>query len=116
MKEFYKTVVASMNGKTVKKSQGEIVAHQMVKGAINKGPVAQNLLLRFIEAHEAREARREELRLKKAASGTDEIDWDAEREDTYQRLLEATTKIVQLPAPTIEGTTNGREEKLPQTR
>jgi Family of unknown function (DUF5681) len=28
MKEFYKQVVASMGGKTVKKSQGEIVAQQ----------------------------------------------------------------------------------------
>jgi hypothetical protein len=30
MKEFYRTVVASMGGKTVKKTQGEIVAQQMV--------------------------------------------------------------------------------------
>jgi hypothetical protein len=34
MKEFYKTVVASMNGQAVKKTQGEIVAQQMVKNAI----------------------------------------------------------------------------------
>jgi hypothetical protein len=33
MREFYKTVTAVMNGKTVKKSQGEIVAQQMVKNA-----------------------------------------------------------------------------------
>jgi Family of unknown function (DUF5681) len=33
MKEFYKAVTAVMNGKTVKKSQGEIVAQQMVKNA-----------------------------------------------------------------------------------
>jgi hypothetical protein len=31
MKEFYRTVVASMGGKTVKKIQGEIVAQQMVR-------------------------------------------------------------------------------------
>ena len=31
MKEFYRTVVASMGGKTVKKTQGEIVAQQMVR-------------------------------------------------------------------------------------
>jgi hypothetical protein len=37
MKEFYKTVTAVMNGKTAKKSQGEIVAQQMVKNATLKG-------------------------------------------------------------------------------
>ena len=31
MKEFYRTVIASMGGKTVKKTQGEIVAQQMVR-------------------------------------------------------------------------------------
>jgi hypothetical protein len=30
MKEFYKTVTANLGGKTVKKTQGEIVAQQMV--------------------------------------------------------------------------------------
>ena len=34
MREFYKTVPASMGGKTVKRSQGEIIAQQMVKNAI----------------------------------------------------------------------------------
>jgi hypothetical protein len=37
MREFCKTVVARMGGKTVKRSQGEIVAQQMVKNAILKG-------------------------------------------------------------------------------
>ena len=40
MKEFYKTVPASLGGKTVNKTRGEIVAMQTVKNAINKGPVA----------------------------------------------------------------------------
>jgi hypothetical protein len=55
---FYKTVVANIGGKTVKKTQGEIVAHQMVKNAIMKGPAAMSLLPKFIEADEAREAAR----------------------------------------------------------
>jgi hypothetical protein len=33
-------------------------------------------LLKFIEAREAREARREELKLKKQSDGSVEIDWD----------------------------------------
>jgi hypothetical protein len=49
-----------------------------------------------------REAKREELRLKKQANGSLEIDWDAEREETYQRLLKATAAILQVPAPPIE--------------
>ena len=57
--------------------------------------------MQFIEAHEEREARREELKLKKQADGSEEIDWDVEREETYQRLLKAAAEIVQLPAPTI---------------
>ena len=89
MKEFYKTVAANLGGKAVNKMQGEIVAMQMVKNAINKGPVAMNLLLKFIEQHEAREARREELKLKKIAEGSEEIDWDAEKREIYQRLLAA---------------------------
>jgi hypothetical protein len=50
--------------KTVKKTQGEIVAQQMVKNAILKGPAAMSLLLKFIEAHEARQAAREALKAK----------------------------------------------------
>jgi hypothetical protein len=104
MKEFYKTVVAQMNGKTVKKSQGEIVATMMVKNAIAKGPVAMNLLLKFIEAHEAREAKREELLLRKKLDGSVEIDWDDEKEQLYQRVVRAMSddEQVQLPAPQDE--------------
>ena len=93
MKEFYKTVVANQGGKTAKKMQGEIVAQQMIKNAIFKGPASAALLLKFMEAHEARQARREELRLKKQAEGSEEIDWTAEREELYQRLLTATAEL-----------------------
>jgi hypothetical protein len=56
----------------------------------------RRLLLQFIEQHEARVARLEELKIKKALEGLDEIDWDAEREEVYQRLLKATADV-QLP-------------------
>ena len=74
---------------------------QMMKKAISGTMSDRRLLLQFIEAHEEREARREELKLKKQADGSEEIDWGVELEETYQRLLEATAEIVQLPAPTI---------------
>jgi Family of unknown function (DUF5681) len=92
MKEFYRTVPANLGGKTVNKMQGELMAHQMVKNAINKGPVAQKLLLTVIEAHEAREAAREELQAKKQAEGSVETDWNAEKEALYQRFVKATAK------------------------
>ena len=102
MGEFYKTVPASLAGKVVNKPQGELLAMQMMKAAISGTMSDRRLLLQFIEAHEAREARREEIKLKKQADGSDEIDWDAEREEVYQRLLKATAEIVQLPAPPNE--------------
>jgi hypothetical protein len=96
MKEFFKTVPVSLVGKTVNKTQGEVLAMQMMKKAINGGTPERRLLLQFIEQHEARVARLEELKIKKALEGLDEIDWDAEREQLYQRLLKATADV-QLP-------------------
>ena len=90
MKEFYKTVPANLGGKTINKMQSEILARQMVKGAINKGPMAQRLLLQFIVEHEGRLAKLEELRLRKQAEGTSEIDWDAEKQELYERLCRVT--------------------------
>ena len=73
MKEFYKTVPARLGGKT-----------------INKGPVAQALILKVIEAHEAREARKEEILLKKQLDGSSETNWDDAKEALYQRFAKAT--------------------------
>jgi hypothetical protein len=99
-KELYKKVPAQLAGKVVNKMQGDILAMQMMKAAINGKMSDRRLLLQFIEQHEARVARLEELKLKKQADGSEEIDWDVEREETYQRLLKATAEIAQLPAPT----------------
>jgi hypothetical protein len=57
MKDFYKPILVNVNGKTVKTSQAEIVAQQMIKNAITKGGAATKLLLKFMEEHEAREAK-----------------------------------------------------------
>ena len=100
MKELFKTVPANLGGKTVNKQQGEILAMQMVKGAINKGPTAQKLILQFIEQHEVRLAKLEELRLRKQAEGKSEIDWDAEKQELYERLCRVTG--VQPTAPKNE--------------
>jgi 3-phosphoglycerate kinase len=85
----------AIGGKTVKTSHLEIVAHQMVKNAITKGPVSINLLLKFMEAHEARQAAREALKAKQIAEGSVAIDWDEEKEKAYQELVARAGKVVQ---------------------
>ena len=104
-RELYKTVVANVNGKVVKKSQAEVLVSQMVKQAIHKGGTATRIALQFMEAHEAREAAREERRAKQEAEGSVEIDWDAEKERVYQDLMARATSLVQ-STPT-EDTANG---------
>jgi hypothetical protein len=73
MKEFYKLGVANVGGKTVKTSQAKILVQQVIKNAIKKGGVWTTLLLKSIEQHEAHEARREELKAKRAADGSVEM-------------------------------------------
>ena len=94
-KEFFKPVVAQVGGKTVRKSQVELVAQQMVRDAITKGPQARALLLKVIEAHEAREAAKEALQAKKLAEGTVDVDWTAEHEKLFQRIAAANEKFKQ---------------------
>ena len=96
MRELYKNVPASLAGKTVNTTQGELFIMQLVKAAINKGMSDRRLLLQFIEQHEARQARNEEKRAKQQADGTGEIDWDAEKQELYERLARITG--VQVPA------------------
>ena len=62
MREFYKTVPVNLAGKTANKTQGEIVALEIVKNAILKGPAAMSMVVKFIEAHSARQAAREALK------------------------------------------------------
>ena len=95
MKEFFKPVVAQVGGKTVRKSQVELVAQQMVRDAITKGPQARALLLKVIEAHEAREVAKEALQAKKLAQGTVDVDWTAEHEKLFQRIAAANEKFKQ---------------------
>ncbi len=88
MKEFFKPVVAQIGGKTVRKSQMELVAQQMIKDAIIKGPTARSMLLKFVEQHEAREATKE---AKKATEAEDmsAFNWDDEKEQLFQTLKAA---------------------------
>jgi hypothetical protein len=97
-RELFKTVGVNVNGKVVKKSQAEVLVAQMVKQAITKGGTATRILLQFMEAHEAREAAREERRAKQEAEGSVEINWDEEKERAYQDLMARATALVQSTA------------------
>jgi len=98
MKQMDKTVAANLSGKTVNKKQGELLAIQMMKAAIGGKAIDRRLLLQFIAEHETRKVKHEEVQAKKAAEGSTEIDWDAEREELRQRLLAKTADLLQLPA------------------
>ena len=56
-------------GRPKGRSKDKMLAQQVIKDAIEKGGAARKLLLKFFEEHDAREARREELKAKRAARG-----------------------------------------------
>jgi hypothetical protein len=60
-----------------------------------------------MEAHEARQARREELQAKKQAEGSVEINWDDERRELAERLIKKADAL-QVSQPTDEDKSNGR--------
>jgi hypothetical protein len=99
MKEFYKTVPATLAGKVVNKTQGEILAQVMMKNAITTKQASHiAVLLKFMEAHESRLAALEAVKLKQVAEGSIEIDWDEEKEKAYQELMARADKLVQAAA------------------
>ena len=95
-KEFYKKVPAQLAGKVVNRTQGEILAQQMIKNAIvTKKSSHVALLLKFMEQHEARLAALEAIKAKQVAEGSVEIDWDDEKEKAFQELVARAGKVVQ---------------------
>jgi hypothetical protein len=96
MKEFYKTVIANLGGKTVKKMQGEIVAQQMVKNASVEGAAAMAPLLKFIEA--MRRAKRREAM--KAAEGSVEITGTSKKHILYQEMMHVASVYTGRPTRT----------------
>ncbi len=96
--ELFKVVPVQLAGKVVNKSQAEVLVSQMVKQAIQKGGTATRIALQFMEAHEAREAAREERKAKQIEEGSVEINWDEEKERVYQELMARATNIMQATA------------------
>jgi hypothetical protein len=99
--ELFKHVPVTMGGKMVNKMQAEILVSQMVKQAIAKGGNSTRIALQFMEAHEAREAAKEERKAKQIAEGSVEIDWDAEKHELAERLIKK-AEMLQLTGPKDE--------------
>ena len=64
MKEFHKTMPATINGKPIKVTNQELFARSIVKDAITKGPQSKALMLNVIDQHEAQLAAEAEARNK----------------------------------------------------
>jgi hypothetical protein len=90
LKEFYKPVLATVQGKPVKVTNDRLFALSLVKDGITKGPQSKRELANAIERAEARLAAMAEAR-KKAEPEEDPIFvWDEEAEKRLQELIEAT--------------------------
>jgi hypothetical protein len=106
-KEFLKTATVKIGNETINKAQGEILASVMMKNAITTKQASHTaLLLKFMDAHESRQAALEALKIKQISEGSVDIDWDEEKEKAYQELVTRAGKAVQIAA--TEGTSNGR--------
>jgi hypothetical protein len=81
MKEFYKTVPASLGGKIINKMQGEIIAMQM-RRVPQQGPGRDEPPAQIHCRARGRLARRE-----LQANGSVEIDWDEQKEELYQEMM-----------------------------
>ena len=82
MREVQRAVPVVLNGKPGKLRNSQILASQIVKAAISKGPAAMKLLVQLIEAQEAREAAAA-ARLKKEGPP---FSWSEEQEKLFRRL------------------------------
>jgi uncharacterized protein DUF5681 len=91
MKEFCKTIPATLYGKPVKVSQERLFAASIVKDGITKGPQSKALLAGFIERLEARLAAEAEARKKAEAEKPEKaFDWGEEQEELIKELARIT--------------------------
>jgi Family of unknown function (DUF5681) len=87
MKEFCKTIPATLNGKPVKVSQERLFAASIVKDGITKGPQSKALLRKIVEQEEAREAAEAEARKKaEAEKPAEAFSWSEEQEELLREL------------------------------
>ena len=93
LKEFYKPVSATINGKPIKLTNDRLFAASLVKDGITKGPQSKLQLANRVERAEARLAAEAEAAVRKTAQAEKdppEFKWTEAQERLYQELCEYT--------------------------
>jgi Family of unknown function (DUF5681) len=93
LKEFYKPVSATINGKPIKVTNDKLFAASLVKDGITKGPQSKLQLANRVERAEARLAADAEAASRKKAAAEKnppEVKWTAAQEKIYQEICIAT--------------------------
>jgi hypothetical protein len=90
LKEFYKPVSATINGKPIKVTNDKLFAASLVKDGITKGPQSKLQLANRIERAEARWAAEDrwaaEAEVRKQPEAEKPFSWTAEQDKMYQEL------------------------------
>jgi Family of unknown function (DUF5681) len=84
LKEFYKPVSATINGKPIKVTNDKLFAASLVNDGITKGPQSKLQLADRVEPAEARWAAEAEVR--KQPEAEKPFSWTAEQDKMYQEL------------------------------
>jgi hypothetical protein len=88
MKELSKTVPATINGKPIKATNGQLFVASLVKDGITKGPQSKALLAKTIKECEAHMAAKAEAlnnaEAQEPAAG--KFNWEEEEEKLYQEI------------------------------
>jgi hypothetical protein len=93
LKEFYKPVSATINGKPIKATNDKLFAASLVKDGITKGPQSKLQLANRVERAEARLAADAEAAARKKAEAEKkppEFKWTEAQERMYRELCEYT--------------------------
>ena len=88
LKEFYRAVPATKNGKPIKVTNNQLFAHSMVKDGITKGPQSKLNLANAVQRAHARLAAEAEAEARKKAKAPNGDVQKFEWTETQQRLYE----------------------------
>ena len=87
LREFYRAVPATKNGKPIKVTNDELFAHSMVKDGITKGPQSKLNLANAVQRVHARLAAEAEARKKaEAEKPVAKFEWTAAQQRLYEQV------------------------------
>ena len=87
LKEFYKPVPATINGKPIKVSNDKLFAISMVKDGITKGPQSKLNLANAVQRAQARLAAEAEARKKVEEEDPDYFEWTEQDQRVFEEVL-----------------------------